>query len=160
MIAPDELAEAFNRNVMIIKMQTAGLSQEDSLLPLPFRGNRLNWVVGHLGQHRDQILELLGEAPLLGERGAPYARESAPLTEATPGVLQLGELIGLLEQGQELIAAALARISPAELEREIIPYARPTTVAKHLFFLYFHETWHAGQTEYLRQLAGTDDKII
>jgi hypothetical protein len=27
-------------------------------------------------------------------------------------------------------------------------------------FMYFHETYHTGQTELLRQLAGTDDKVI
>jgi hypothetical protein len=27
-----------------------------------------------------------------------------------------------------------------------------------IFFLYSHETYHAGQTEVLRQLAGKDDK--
>jgi len=29
-----------------------------------------------------------------------------------------------------------------------------------LFFLYFHDSYHVGQTEILRQATGTDDKII
>jgi hypothetical protein len=35
-----------------------------------------------------------------------------------------------------------------------------TTRGARLFFYYFHETYHVGQTELLRQLAGRDDKII
>ena len=31
---------------------------------------------------------------------------------------------------------------------------------KALFFGYFHESYHVGQTELLRQLAGKNDKMI
>jgi len=31
---------------------------------------------------------------------------------------------------------------------------------KRIFFLYFHETYHVGQTELFRQLAGKDEKLI
>ncbi|MEM8861967.1 MAG: hypothetical protein AAGD96_26900, partial [Chloroflexota bacterium] len=37
---------------------------------------------------------------------------------------------------------------------------RERTVAERLLFLAWHEGYHVGQTEYLRQLAGKDDKII
>ena len=29
-----------------------------------------------------------------------------------------------------------------------------------LRFIYFHDTYHTGQTDLLRQVAGTEDKII
>jgi hypothetical protein len=41
-ISSTTLADAFNRNVEIIKLQTAGLSHADSLIQLPFRGNCMN----------------------------------------------------------------------------------------------------------------------
>jgi len=34
------------------------------------------------------------------------------------------------------------------------------TIAERLRFLMWHETYHVGQTEYLRQLAGKGDKVI
>jgi hypothetical protein len=34
------------------------------------------------------------------------------------------------------------------------------TVGQRLFGLYFHQTYHIGQTELLRQLAGVNDKVI
>ena len=37
---------------------------------------------------------------------------------------------------------------------------RERTVAERLLFLAWHEGYHVGQTEYLRQLSGKDDKII
>ena len=33
-------------------------------------------------------------------------------------------------------------------------------IAYWIFFLYFHDSYHVGQTEILRQAAGKDDKII
>jgi uncharacterized damage-inducible protein DinB len=34
------------------------------------------------------------------------------------------------------------------------------SIAEWLLFFYFHDTYHSGQTEILRQAAGKDDKII
>jgi hypothetical protein len=48
----------------------------------------------------------------------------------------------------------------AALAREYASGDRKTTVGQRAFFLYFHETYHVGQTELFRQLAGKDDKII
>jgi uncharacterized damage-inducible protein DinB len=44
--------------------------------------------------------------------------------------------------------------------REIGSGERKTTVGQRAFFLYFHETYHVGQTELFRQLAGKNDKVI
>jgi uncharacterized damage-inducible protein DinB len=46
------------------------------------------------------------------------------------------------------------------MAREITVRERKTTVGQRVFFLYFHESYHVGQTELLRQLAGKNDKII
>ncbi|MGC8787954.1 MAG: hypothetical protein ACP5Q1_11065, partial [Anaerolineae bacterium] len=63
-------------------------------------------------------------------------------------------------KSQERINMALVRITPEELAKETQDHRGKTTVAERLFFLYFHETYHVGQTELLRQLAGTNDKVI
>ncbi len=59
MITPANLAEAYGRNVEIIKLQTEGLSQADSLVQLPFRANCMNWIVGHIVTNRHSVLKLL-----------------------------------------------------------------------------------------------------
>ncbi len=136
------------------------LTHEDSLRQLPFRGNCLNWVLGHIAVHRDKVLETLGEPPVMGADGARYTRESDALTADEPGVLPLEELLDRLDRAQERIAAALGRMDDAALSRELTFGDRTMTVAQRAFFLYFHESYHVGQTELLRQLAGKDDKVI
>ncbi|HEY44998.1 MAG TPA: DUF664 domain-containing protein [Anaerolineae bacterium] len=161
MIDPEQLANAFGLNLNIIRMQTEGLTHEDSLLQPPFRGNCLNWVLGHIAANRNRVLTLLGEDPVLSdEEAALYDTGSDPITGEEDGILNQVMLLAALERAQENIVAALTRISVEELTREIEVGDRTMTLGQRLFGLYFHETYHTGQTEALRQLAGMDDKVI
>lgn len=160
MITPAQLSEALRRNATIMQRQAAGLTTEDSLLQPPFRANCLNWVLGHLADNRDAMLAALGAEPVLGDAGERYERESAPITCAGEGVLPLEELLAAIGSSQEALGAALAHTTEEDLARPVPHAQRQTTLGERLFFLYFHETYHLGQTELLRQLAGKDDKVI
>jgi len=161
MITTSQLTEAFERNVRVIQMQTEGLNQSDSLLQTPFRSNCLNWVVGHILANRDTILKTLGEDALLSdEETAVYKRESEPVGEEGTGVILLERMLEVLARGQERIGTGLADLDIKEFSKEIQVGNQKRTLGERLFFLYFHETYHVGQTEYLRQLAGMDDKVI
>ena len=160
MLNAQDLSTAFARNIAIIKMQAEGLTNEDSMRLLP-HGNCLNWVLGHIAIHRDSILQLLGEPPFMGATGARYKRDSQPLTHIDEGTLPMQELLTWLDLSQEQIASALSHLDEADLAREITTTGgRKSTVGQRVFFLYFHETYHVGQTELFRQLAGKDDKLI
>jgi hypothetical protein len=159
MINSQDLSNAFARNVGIIKMQIQGLTDEDSMRQLP-HGNCLNWVLGHIASNRDGVLETLGEPPFMGDSGVRYKRNSDPVTQADEGTLTLEELLSWLDRSQERIATALSKMDEAALACEYTIRAQKTTVGQRAFFLYFNETYHVGQTELFRQLAGKDDKII
>ena len=160
MINSQDLSNAFARNVAIIKMQTDGLTYEDSLRQLPFHGNCLNWVLGHIAESRDGVLETLGESPLMDTYGVRYKRGSDPMMQADEGTMTLEELLNWLDRSQERIVAALSKMDEAALARDYTSGNRKTTIGQRAFFLYFHETYHVGQTELFRQLAGKDDKVI
>ena len=161
MITINQFTDAFDRNLRVIQMQTEGLSQADSLLQMPFRANCMNWVVGHILTNRDSILKSLGEKPQLHDQEVEvYDRESMPIVEETEGVIPLEKMLDLLVYGQESIAAVLAGMDTEEFSKEIQVGDYKRTLGERLFFLYFHETYHVGQTEILRQLAGKDDKVI
>jgi len=162
MIDLTDLAQAYGRNLEIVQMQTAGLTHQDSLIQLPFRANCLNWVVGHILANRCNILDLLGAEDLRPEVNLDhYERESDPILGPEEGILVLSELLTHLETTQERLEEALRKESVESLQHPA-PYRdrdeRP--VAYWLFFLFFHDSYHVGQTEILRQAAGKDDKII
>jgi len=160
MLSLQDLSEAFARNVMILKMQTEGPTHEDSLRQLPFNGNCLNWVLGHIATYRDQILKMLGEPPMREVQGSRYQTDSDPMREADEQTVPLEELLTWIDRTQERLTTVLARMDEAALSREVTRGERKTTVSKQLFFGYFHESYHVGQTELLRQLAGKNDKMI
>lgn len=154
------LVEALGRNVWILKAQTEGLSDADSRRAPPFPGNCLNWVLGHIAVSRDDMLTALGAPPAFGARGARYRRGSEPLAEADPEALPLTELLAVIEDSQTLLAAALSQIDAAGLARPVRAGSREITAAQRVFFLYFHETYHVGQTELFRQAAGKTNRVI
>jgi uncharacterized damage-inducible protein DinB len=162
MISPNYLIRLYDRNVQIVKMQTEGLTQAESLVQLPFRANCMNWVVGHVVTNRHNVLKLLdGEYPMEAERVKRYTRESEAVHGEEEGVLALGELAALLEKAQAQIAERLAVITPEALERQTAFFGnRSMSVAEWLLFFFFHDAYHVGQTEILRQAAGKDDKVI
>jgi hypothetical protein len=150
----------FERNLRIVEMQAEGLSHADSLLQPPFRANCFNWVVGHLLVNRDRALESLDADPILTVAETDrYANESEPVMADGPDVIAFPRLVELLGESQRRLAAVLDGNEEA-LAREVAHGDRSSTVGKRIHFLYFHDTYHTGQTEILRQLAGTDDKVI
>ncbi|HEV8193294.1 MAG TPA: DinB family protein [Ktedonobacterales bacterium] len=159
MIDANDLVGAFARNSYVVKAPAEGPTNEDSLIQLP-HGNSLNWVLGHIVVSRDEALGVLGEPPTAGARVERYKRGSEPITGACDDALPLAELLTLLDQAQERIEATLSRMDAAALARKSADDERGRTIGQRAFFLYFHETYHVGQTELFRQLAGRDDKLI
>ena len=75
--------------------------------------------------------------------GAALAKAAGPVGEAVADVVEgvgapvRDDHVGLLFAGGE-----------------------PNPRSEWLFFLYFHDCYHTGQTELLRQAAGMNDKVI
>ncbi len=162
MITLENISAAYERNLEIIQLQTNNLTHEQSLIQLPFRSNCLNWVVGHILTNRCNILRLLGAEELRpGVNLDHYERGSQPVTRNGEGVLPLEELLRLLEDTQERLSAVFEQETEESLQRTATYRDRPERpIAYWIFFLYFHDSYHVGQTEILRQAAGMDDQII
>lgn len=156
----DRLKENFEFTHRLIHMQTDGLTHADSLLQLPFRGNCLNWVLGHIVDSRNTVLRLLGAQCIwTADECSVYGYGSDPIT-GEGKALPLERLLADLDESQNRIAAALESISPEALAAEIEIWKGKTPLAEHLAFLHWHETYHVGQLELLRQLAGKNDAVI
>jgi hypothetical protein len=159
MITTADFIKALERNLDTIKSQTQGLTHADSVLQLPFRGNCLNWGLGHIATSRSIMLKALGEKPILNEAQLKrYGYGSEPVCADGEDILTLEQLLTVLEQSQQALTASLHKISAEELAREAQSFLGTTTLGQLVFFLYYHQTYHTGQTEALRQLAGKDDK--
>jgi DinB superfamily len=146
------------RNYHGMKMQAEGLTNEESLIQPPFRGNCLNWVLGHIISYRSRLLNVLGDTSgWPQEQIQRYERESEPILGPSEDILSLAQLLSLLDQSQERIAARLEKISEEEFDAMV---ANEGTRGERVVLLQRHEAYHAGQLELLRQLAGKNDQVI
>ena len=156
MISSEIIARYFSLNHRIIHRQIECLTHEDSLRQLPFRGNCLNWVLGHIAANRNRALTLLGEDPAWREEeAARYVSDSDPVM-GDGSAYPFEEIVAALDRSQERLDGALNRVSEADLAQ----VEGERTVGERLAGLYWHEAYHTGQTEYLRQLTGKDDKVV
>jgi len=157
------LLDSANRNYGVILRQVAGLNHEQSLLQLPFRGNCLNWVIGHITQSRNKMLKIVGVATVwTDEQIARYDRESQPVVNGDDA-MQFEQILTDLKQTHERFVEKLSSMSQDDLTLpapEVIKGIPDWSISEFLNFLLWHETYHVGQTEILRQLAGTNDKVI
>jgi hypothetical protein len=156
----ETLIRSFGLTHRVIHMQTQGLTNADSLIQPPFRGNCLNWVLGHILVGRNQVLELLGEPQIWGEAEAARYRSGSDPVTAEEQAVSFEQLLADLDRSQARIAAALESVSPAFLSEPEESSESEQCRGQAVAFLHWHETYHTGQLELLRQLAGKNDAII
>jgi uncharacterized damage-inducible protein DinB len=159
-LAAQQLIDSLALNKRVMTKQVEGLTHADSLQQPPFRGNCLNWVLGHIAVNRNHILTLLGEESIIDSKTiARYDTGSDPVRGDDEWVLTLEELGALIDRAQDRIETALSGATANDLDR-VTPTSDPKTTQEAVRFRVWHETYHVGQTEYLRQLAGTNDHVI
>lgn len=156
---PQEMIGLFERTTNIVNRQAEGLSHVDSLLQLPVRGNCFNWVLGHIVESRDKILAMYDhEVVLSADEVALYCRGSDPITDGETAV-SFERLLSDFNRQYEIIVASFSA-TDVEKFNEIINEKHGFSFGDRISFLHWHETYHTGQFEILRQLAGVDDAII
>jgi hypothetical protein len=145
----------------IIHTQTECLTHADTLIQPHPSGNCMNWVLGHLLENQISLLSLLGgESPVEAGLLERYQRDSEPVTGDGPGVLSLSTLLAGLDRVESSLQTRLAELNDTDFTREIEFRGRTITVGWRGIFLNFHFTYHIGQLELLRQLAGRSEKLI
>jgi len=146
----------------ILRLNTDRLSQLESLVQPRPAGNCLNWNVGHLLWTNEQLLALLEQPPVLGEKALErYARGSKPLCNA-PEAMPLEAMLKAWDESWTRIDAALAHWTPERLAppAPFSPRNNPDeTVGSLLAIILFHQASHTGQTSLLRRLAGKPGAI-
>ena len=148
------ISQSYASNQWLIGKLTEGLTHADSLAQPPFKANCLNWVVGHILSGRSEALNYLGATPFWSqEEAAHYVTGSSPITGDDQG-LSFERLLSDLDLSQKRIEAALAEISDEALAEVVDTRFGPRPVGEHVASLHWHETYHLGQLELLRELAG------
>ena len=148
---------------VVLRMNTEGVTHQESLMQPQPAGNCMNFVVGHLMSVYDQALPLVGQQPVLGvEALGRYMRGSPPLRDPAEA-MDFGELLAAWDTASERFDAGLASLTPEVLDR---PMPGPDsngelteTTRSLLAIILFHQTYHAGQAGVLRRIIGKPGAI-
>jgi hypothetical protein len=147
------IKQDYDVNTWLIQRITEGLSHEESVLQLPFPTNCLNWILGHIIARRNTGLELVGAQSIWGEEIlARYRSGSEPIRDIKTA-RRLEDLMEDLAESQRRIVEALDGASEAALERSAETDRGAKPVWQHLQGLHWHETFHIGQLEVLKDYA-------
>lgn len=161
MIHIEDFSKMLSGELEILRSQTADLSHEESLLQPQPGGNCLNWVLGHLAVNLLEILAVLqGELPDNMPDLTRYRIGTEPIRSKEVGVLSLEDLIQTYTLLNNRIIARLEQMSDDDFEEEIDFWQGKSRRGYVAFFYFFHNTYHLGQLEFLRNLAGKTEKVI
>jgi uncharacterized damage-inducible protein DinB len=146
----------------VVRLNSADLTQAESLIQPRPAGNCLNWVVGHLLCVYGHLLLLLGQEPVLDPSALQrYDRGSFPITSAAEA-RELAEMMSAWDETEERIDAGLVGLTAEGLDAPA-PFSpnddSGETVRSLLTQILFHQAYHAGQTGMLRRIAGKDRAI-
>ena len=158
--------EVFRNNArvtgQVLKLNSAEMSQADSLVQPDPGGNCFNWAVGHLACVYNNVLSIVGQDQVVpAERLKRYDRGSKPITNASDA-LELSELLSICEKALERIDVGLVTLTPEGLDEKapVSPSNNPNeTVRSLLAVVGFHQAYHAGQLGVLRRIAGKPGAI-
>jgi len=149
----ESLTQSYATNHWLIGVLIEGLTHDDSLVQPPYEGNCLNWVLGHILSGRHVAMKLVGAAPVWSQEEIDIYKTGSPPITNSDQAIPLEKLVSDLDQSQERIAAALGEKSEAALLEEAETDRGLKPISQHLAELNWHETYHIGQLELLRDLA-------
>ena len=153
-----QLSSELKLNLNVIRAQTEGLTHEESLIQPPFNANCMNWILGHIVGGRGTLHRLTGTTPPFDvDTYARFQRDSPPVTGPGDG-LPLDQMLADLAASNDVLLARLAEMTDDDFAA--LPEGSDRPIAAQLGFFSWHETYHVGQTELLRQVAGKNDKVI
>lgn len=143
-----QLRQLFALTYGVIRENLESVEHEESLAKSGMAGNCVNWLVGHILQNRDRMLELLKtETVWSNAESARYARGAPPL-EPGESAVRLEKMLGLFETSQQRLLAGL------EVDGALLSEVGNRTLGDELFTFNFHESYHAGQLGLARRMIG------
>lgn len=155
------LVEDYSRNSWLVRRHLEGLSDADAFIQPGGTGNCIHWIFGHILLCRVEMLAWLGQpAPVTAAALKRYDTGSQPVGPASTDVCSLEQLKAWWDAVDKVFIPAIQNASDETLQRMIDGWNGMQPLENRLHFFHFHETFHIGQFEILRHLAGKTEALI
>ena len=147
------LIKDYEFTTMLVHNLVDGLSQEETLIQLPFEVNCLNWVLGHIITNRSHALEVVGAEHAWQEDVRKLYATGTENIKPDGESMQVDDLLKYLDESVDFLKAALKNTGDDYLLGNFTNYRGEKTREAHLSGFHWHETYHIGQLEIFRALA-------
>ena len=158
MTTASKLISDYKFTAMLVHRLVDGLTQEETLIQLPFEVNCLNWVLGHIVTNRSHALEVVGAEHAWQDDVRKLYNTGTENIKPDDESLHVDVLLKYLDESVELLKAALENVGDEYLLEHFTNYRGEKTREEHLSGFNWHETYHIGQLEIFRALAMSQRK--
>lgn len=160
MTGRDMLVQQYGAIYGVIARNADGITHADSVVPAAGGGNTANWVLGHLVNVQNSVMQLIGAPPVWEDPQLARARFDHPIRDAADAI-DWRTLVDRFRASRDACLTALAGLSDEALAAPMpAPFGGETTRAGLLSFLAVHQSYHAGQLGMLRRAAGLKAAIL
>jgi hypothetical protein len=150
LVRAQALIDGYETNTWLIHRHVDDISDDESLLQLPFEANCLNWIVGHIVHRRNSSLEALGVPPLWSAEISARYKSGSPPIKSQDDARRFGDLLADLDESQRALVAALQVATDATLDQVVENDRGAMPAIEHLQGFHWHETYHIGQLDILQ----------
>ena len=158
MKAQKSLAQQFGLVYQAMEHNLQGMTQEQSLVRPTRGGNCANWILGHLTNMQNRVMQLIEEPPVWESVQLRHAG-FYPITD--PGeAIDWDTLRRRFLGSRERCLTAISRLSDAQLAETVPhPFGGICSRGELLGTLAIHQSYHAGQLGLARRVAGLEGVI-
>jgi len=137
-----------------------GLTPATSLAPAAGGGNTANWILGHVVNVHNAVMQIIGAPPVWESEQLGRARFDHPIRDAADAI-DWDTLVERFNASRDACLAALASLTDESLDEKMSdPFGNDTTRAGMLSILAGHQWYHAGQLGMARRAAGLRTAIL
>jgi uncharacterized damage-inducible protein DinB len=137
-----------------------GLTHADSLAPAAGGGNTANWILGHVVNVQNAVMQVIGAPPVWESEQLERARFDHPIRDAADAI-DWDTLVERFNASRDACLAGLAALTDESLaEKMTDPFGKACTRSELLGLLVIHQCYHAGQLGMARRAAGRRGAIL
>lgn len=154
----DQLAQQFALVYGTAAANLSGMTQEQSIAQPAGGGNCANWILGHLVNIHNGLMQLIGEAPVWD---SPQLERAGfdPIT-GPENAIDFDVLRERFLSSRDRCLAAVASLTDAQLEEHVPdPFGDTCPRASLLNVLAYHQAYHTGQLGTARRVAGMEGAV-
>ncbi|MEO5588504.1 MAG: DinB family protein [Gemmatimonadaceae bacterium] len=153
MNAQSMLVRQLEMSYATIGKNLEGMTQEQSLIQPSDGGNCANWILGHVVNVHNGLMQVLGQDPVWDDE--QLKRAGFDPIENPDQAIDWDELRDRFFASHDRCIEAINGLSDEALTAEMpAPFGGMTTRGQLLNTLAFHQGYHAGQLAVLRRIAG------